>query len=109
MTRFPSTPRQFARSQLALGGYGGCNFLIATADTAFVVQAPGSMRVSVTRLEPGTHAMTNLDLDDDDDPRIRLVRATLDPRDFIASAGSLCRDRPDRRRPAPIEELSRRA
>ncbi len=36
--------------------------------------------------------MTNLDLDDDDDPRIRFVRATLDPRDFIASAGALCRD-----------------
>ena len=47
----------------------------------------------MTRLEPGIHAMTNLDLDDDDDPRIQLVRATLDPGDFIASAGRLCRDR----------------
>ena len=36
--------------------------------------------------------MTNLDLDDDDDPRVQLVRTTLEPDDFIASAGRLCRD-----------------
>ena len=35
--------------------------------------------------------MTNLDLDDDD-PRIQLVRSSLDPVEFIASAGCLCRD-----------------
>ena len=36
--------------------------------------------------------MTNLDVDDADDPRIRLVQETFDPRDFPASAASLCRD-----------------
>ena len=36
--------------------------------------------------------MTNLDLDDVDDPRIQLVRTTLEPEDFLASAARLCRD-----------------
>ena len=37
-------------------------------------------------------AMTNLDLDDADDPRIRFVAANLEPADFPASAGRICRD-----------------
>ena len=88
----PERAAQSARSELAQGGFGGCNFLIASADDAFVVQAPGPARISVTRLEPGIHAMTNLDLDDEDDQRVRLVRTTLQPDDFIASAACLCRD-----------------
>ena len=88
----PEHAARLARSELAQGGYGGCNFLIANADAAFVVQAPGARRISVVKLEPGIHAMTNLDLDDDDRPRIRFVRATLDPEDFIASAQRICRD-----------------
>ncbi len=36
--------------------------------------------------------MTNLDLDDSDDPRIRFVTAKLEPRDFPSSAGDICRD-----------------
>ena len=36
--------------------------------------------------------MTNLDVDDAGDPRIRLVKETFDPRDFPASAASICRD-----------------
>ena len=70
---------------------------------------PEPARVSVIRLEPGIHAMTNLDLDDDDDPRIRLVRATLEPGDFIASAAAPLPRRPDRRRRGPSEGRSRRA
>jgi uncharacterized protein with NRDE domain len=81
-----------AQSELARGGYGGCNFLIASADNAFVVQAPGPARISVTRLEPGIHAMTNLDLDDEDDQRVQLVRTALRPDNFMASAACLCRD-----------------
>jgi uncharacterized protein with NRDE domain len=90
-SELPERAVEVARSRLAQGGYGGCNFLIASADLAFVVQAPGPSRISVTALEPGTHAVTNLDLDDDD-PRIELVRRTLDPGNFIDSAGQLCRD-----------------
>jgi uncharacterized protein with NRDE domain len=88
----PGRASRFAGAELARGGFGGCNYLIAGADAAFVVQAPGVERVSVSRLAPGIHAMTNLDLDDPDDPRIRLVAAMLDPRDFPTSAGRICRD-----------------
>jgi len=88
----PEEAARFARIELAQGGFGGCNYLLANPAAAFVVQAPGPGRVAVSNLQPGTHVMTNLDLDDDDDPRINLVRASLEPRDFIASAQRLCRD-----------------
>lgn len=88
----PDPASRFARSELGRGGFGGCNYLIAGPDTAFVVLAPGAGRVSVVGLTPGIHAMTNLDLDDPDDPRIRFVSAKLDPRDFPGSAGCICRD-----------------
>jgi uncharacterized protein with NRDE domain len=88
----PQYAARVAQSELAQGGYGGCNFLIASADAAFVVQAPGATRTSVTRLEPGIHAMTNLDLDDDNDMRVQLVRTTLEPEDFVASAARICQD-----------------
>ena len=35
-------------SEIAKGGYGGCNFLIASAIAAFVVQAPGPTRISTS-------------------------------------------------------------
>ncbi|MGP0070103.1 MAG: NRDE family protein [Isosphaeraceae bacterium] len=88
----PDPASRFAREELGQGGFGGCNYLIAGADAAFVVQAPSAGRVSVTALTPGIHAMTNLELDDPDDPRIRFVAETLHPRDFPSSAGSICRD-----------------
>jgi uncharacterized protein with NRDE domain len=84
--------QQRAQSQLALGGYGGCNLLLASPDRAFVVQAPGSTRISVVELTPGVHAISNLDVDDGDDPRIRFVAASLEPHDFLASAQRVCRD-----------------
>jgi uncharacterized protein with NRDE domain len=87
----PGPAAQFAASQLAQGGYGGCNFLFANPKTAWVVQAPGARQISIVKLQPGIHAMTNLDLDDDADPRIRLVRANLQPEDFISSAKRICR------------------
>jgi uncharacterized protein with NRDE domain len=88
----PEPAARFALSELARGGYGGCNFLIANPDAAFVVHAAGARRISLVKLHPGIHVMTNLDLDDDSDPRIRFVRANLDPADFIASSGRICRD-----------------
>ena len=69
----PDPASRFARAELGGGGFGGCNYLIAGADAAFVVQAPGAGRVSVVSLTPGVHAMTNLDLDDPEDRRIRFV------------------------------------
>jgi hypothetical protein len=88
----PEKAARFARAELGQGGFGGCNYLIAGLDAAFVVQAPGSARVSVTELSPGIHAMTNLDLDDGSDARIRLVAVNLDPAHFRTSAQRLCRD-----------------
>jgi uncharacterized protein with NRDE domain len=88
----PEDAALVAQSELAQGGYGGCNFLVADADAALVIQAPGPSRISVTSLEPGIHAMTNLNLDDDADLRVQLVRTTLEPDDFITSASRLCRD-----------------
>src|SRR5262245_26969565 len=88
----PERGLRLARAELASGGFGGCNYLIASRDAAFVVQAPGVSRVSVQELPPGIHAMTNLDLDDPDDPRIRLVAANFEPGDSPASARRICRD-----------------
>jgi uncharacterized protein with NRDE domain len=88
----PEPAALFALEELARGGYGGCNFLIANPDAAYVVHAAGARRISLVKLTSGIHAMTNLDVDDPDDPRIRFVRATLDPADFIASAGRICGD-----------------
>src|SRR3954453_13565707 len=78
----PERAARFAHDDLARGGYGGCNYLIADRDAAYVVQAPGPGRISVEELPPGIHAMTNLDLDDGDDPRIRFVHDYLDPEQF---------------------------
>jgi len=88
----PGRAARAARSQLEGGGFGGSNFLVADSHAAYVVQAPGARRVSVVSLEPGTHAMTNYDVDDGTDSRIRLVRSALRPADFFASAGQICRD-----------------
>ena len=88
----PDRAVEWARSELSRGGYGGCNYLLASTHGALVVQAPGAARITVRRLEPGIHAMTNLDIDDPADPRIRFVHANLDPTDFMASAARICRD-----------------
>jgi uncharacterized protein with NRDE domain len=88
----PCRAARAARSQLEGGGFGGSNFLVASAHAAFVVHAPGARRVSVVSLGPGTHAMTNDDVDDGSDSRIRLVRSGLQHGDFLTSAAQLCRD-----------------
>jgi uncharacterized protein with NRDE domain len=88
----PAQAARFACDELARGGYGGCNYLIADRGAAFIVQAPGVQRIAVASLSPGVYAMTNLDLEDRDDPRIRFVHEHLEPDRFVASAGRICRD-----------------
>src|SRR3954451_21187508 len=44
---------RFARGELAGGGYGGCNYLIANPGAAFIVQSPGQHRITVRGLSPG--------------------------------------------------------
>jgi uncharacterized protein with NRDE domain len=88
----PEAAARFAQEDLAGGGYGGGNFLIVNRRAAVLVQAPGPRRITVRNLPPGIHALTNLDPDDPDDPRIRLVHEHLEPGRFIASAQRICRD-----------------
>jgi uncharacterized protein with NRDE domain len=88
----PAAAVRLATSVLGQGGFGGCNYLIANRDAAFIVQAPGTHRISAIRLAPGLHAMTNLDLDDRDDLRIRFVVDHLKPARFLDSARRICRD-----------------
>jgi hypothetical protein len=87
-------PRQAARKgehALLQGGYGGTNLLIANPESAFVIEAPGARRITTRAIEPGVHAITNLDPDDQNDARISFVRENLDPAHFVSSAQSLCR------------------
>jgi uncharacterized protein with NRDE domain len=88
----PADATAFARDELARGGYGGCNYLIASRGAAFVVHAPGARRITTKPLSPGLHCMTNLDLNDAQDHRIRIVRECLEPSRFVDSAQQLCRD-----------------
>ncbi len=88
----PERATRFAEHDLSRGGYGGCDFLIASPQAGFCVQAPGAGQITVRTLNPGVHAITNRDLDDPNDPRIRFVRENLDPEDFVASAQTICRN-----------------
>jgi uncharacterized protein with NRDE domain len=83
---------QFAQGELMGGGFGGSNFLIASDQSAFVVQAPSAPKVVIETLSPGVHVLTNLDVNDAADPRIRYVQETLEPDHFITSARRICRD-----------------
>jgi uncharacterized protein with NRDE domain len=87
-------PEQSARNcehALSQGGYGGTNLLIANPESALVIEAPGARRITTRVIDSGVHAITNLNLDDQNDVRISLVRENLDPAHFVSSAQSLCR------------------
>jgi uncharacterized protein with NRDE domain len=88
----PEEAVRFAERELASGGFGGCDYLVAGRDAAFAIEAPGARSIRVIELNSGVHAMTNLDLNDPGDPRVRLVREAFDPHDFPASAARICRD-----------------
>jgi uncharacterized protein with NRDE domain len=88
----PADAASFARDELARGGYGGCNYLIANRHAGFVVHAPGARRITTKLLPPGLHCMTNLDLDDAEDQRIRFVLERLKPDQFVDSARRICQD-----------------
>jgi uncharacterized protein with NRDE domain len=88
----PEPAMQYARDELAQGGFGGCNYLIANRAAAYVLHAPGARRIATRELAPGLYAMTSLDLDDGNDPRIRFVHENLEPDRFVASARGICRD-----------------
>jgi uncharacterized protein with NRDE domain len=88
----PEKAVQLGQSELSGGGFGGCNYVIAHEQAAYIIQAPGANRVAVEKLAPGIHVITNLAPNDDLDPRIRFVDANLEPGQFVASAQRICRD-----------------
>ena len=105
----PDHAASVAKSALAGADTGGCNFLIAAADSAFIVQAPGPSRVAVSALEPGIHVMTNLDLDDDDDPANPTGPHDTGARRLPGLGRPALSGRPDRRRRRRSRDGTRRA
>ena len=69
------------------GRYNPFNLLLADRRDAFVVSQPRNERPGATRLEPGLHLLTNLDLNDPTCPRI-----TASHRGFAAAGDGFGRD-----------------
>lgn len=88
----PEQAASHAQSELAGGGFGGCDYLLAKGQAAFAVEAPGVHRIAVRSLPAGVHAVTNLDFDDRDDPRVSFVHENLDATQFLSSARQICRE-----------------
>ncbi|MGQ0633405.1 MAG: NRDE family protein [Planctomycetaceae bacterium] len=74
--------------------FAGCNVLIADRNQAYLVEAGDELRT--TELSPGWHLVTNGDLNDPHDRRIRRVRSELsatNPQDvgsWVAAAKKIC-------------------
>lgn len=62
---------------LESGFYGGCNYLIADKFNAYVVHAPSPTKVVSKKISNGTHVLTNLDIDDENDIRVKFSHAYL--------------------------------
>lgn len=88
----PAQAAQRVQSELAGGGFGGCDLLIAGRESAFAIEAPGVSRILRKPLTAGIHAVTNLDFNDRTDPRVSFVHENLDVSRFIPSARQICRE-----------------
>lgn len=64
-----------AAKALSAGAYAGCNVVCAGLDAVWVVHAGDWLRVR--SLAPGIHVLTNGDVNDDMDERVRWVAARL--------------------------------
>jgi uncharacterized protein with NRDE domain len=64
-----------AASELAAGRYDGCNFLCADADDCVVLH--GGDRLDIQPLSPGVHVLSNRDVNDPTDERVRRVAGRL--------------------------------
>jgi hypothetical protein len=73
----PTASEAHRRAILALqsGTYAGCNFLLADPRTAWVIESGEMLRER--QLQPGLHLMSNGDVDDPADARLRRVRQEL--------------------------------
>lgn len=88
----------FAGYNLAQGGFGGCNVIFTDGWEAGVFYAPSeevcfsklSSRRGPLGFRPGCYAITNLDVNDSNDERIKFALKTIDPSNFVESAKLIC-------------------
>jgi uncharacterized protein with NRDE domain len=73
--------------QLERGAYAGCNFLCADGRDALVVHAGDWLRVRP--LPPGVHVLSNADVNDPSDPRVRYALGWLAGRPLSAAEEAL--------------------
>ncbi|HEY8506245.1 MAG TPA: NRDE family protein [Gemmataceae bacterium] len=71
---------EMATRELTAAAYAGCNLLVADARDACVVHAGDWLRVAL--LPPGAHVLTNGDVNQTSDPRVRFALDRLRPRRF---------------------------
>jgi uncharacterized protein with NRDE domain len=74
----------YALRSLQLYAYAGANFLCADAGRAVIIQADESVRIRP--LTPGIHVMTNSDVDDPNDPRVKYALDWLHRRPYDSAA-----------------------
>ncbi len=72
-----------AARELTSGHYAGCNILCADADSAAVLHAGDWLRVRP--LTPGVHVLTNRDVNDAGDPRLRYALSRLNRANYGCS------------------------
>jgi uncharacterized protein with NRDE domain len=66
--------------ELATGRYADCNLFCADSDRAVVVESAEWLRVRL--LPPGLHVLTNRDINDGSDPRVRYALQWLGQQDY---------------------------
>lgn len=71
-------------AELRQNPYAGANFLCADASRAVVIQAGDNLRIR--RLTPGIHVLTNGDVDDPNDKRLKYALDWLNRRPYDSAA-----------------------
>lgn len=79
-----------AAGNLEKGSYGGSNYIILDREYCWVVYGPGPKNVSSHQLKPGVHCITNLDMDDPNDERVKHILSRLKPGYFMSEVMNLC-------------------
>jgi uncharacterized protein with NRDE domain len=85
--------------QFETGGYAGANFVCLDSASGYIVSNSG--QVVTGALSPGSHVLTNGELNDEADARIALVRRLLSAEtfssvaEFLELAQRVCRRGPD--------------
>jgi len=86
--------QNYAEHQLRIHNYAGCNFFIASSQSACVIASADRMTIST--LAPGLHILANGPLNDPTDPRISRVRRLTEEipsgkvEDWVTATESIC-------------------